>query len=151
MPASIECRRAREDELDAIARVWFESAREADGAPAHMPTVGDLRARIDTELAGGWSLSVALVHDRIAGLLALKPREAVLDQLFILPALQRRGIGEALLRRAMATMPGGFTLRTASANLGARSFYERMGLLLLREGRHPRDGHPVCFYGWKIG
>jgi ribosomal protein S18 acetylase RimI-like enzyme len=60
--------------------------------------------------------------------------EASRPQLYISPSIQRRGIGELLLRRAMEEMPTGFTLRTASANISARAFCERMGLKLLAEG-----------------
>ncbi|ULA59749.1 MAG: hypothetical protein LZF60_160077 [Nitrospira sp.] len=83
-------------------------------------------------------------------MLALKKSDAIVDQLFILPSAQRRGLGKLLLGQAMKEMPNGFTLRTAAANAGARAFYEKIGLKLLSVGKHPRDGYAVCFYGWKV-
>ena len=146
-----ETRSAREDELDRVAQVWRASASVADGAPPEVASVDELRARIDIELAEAWTLSVATRDGEIVGMLAVKKAERVLDQLYISPSTQRQGIGKLLLKRAMEDMPAGFTLRTASANIAARAFYEQMGLKLLSEGAHPRLGLPVCFYGWKVG
>ena len=150
MTETVETRSAREDDLVRVAQVWRASAAAAEGAPPETPSVDDLRARIDVELADAWTLSVACIGDEIVGMLAVKRAERVLDQLFISPSVQRRGVGKLLLKRAMEEMPAGFTLRTASANISARAFYERMGLRLLSEGDHPRNGHPVCFYGWNV-
>ena len=151
MKAGLCVRPARADELDSVAQVWHASASAADDAPPQMPTVQELRARIDAELAYGWELSVALVGDAVVGMLAVSKDERVLDELYIAPSMQRKGVGKLLLRRAMEEMPTGFTLRTSAINVGARAFYERMGLRLLSEGAHPRHGHPVCFYGWDVG
>ena len=148
MTLTIECRTARLDDLDAIAQVWHESAARADGASPDVPPLGEFRRRIDVELAGAWTLIVALVESRIVGLLALKLDEGVLDQLFVSPSAQSQGVGSRLLKQAMDAMPTGFMLRTASANIGARRFYERAGLTFVSEGRHPWQGHPVCFYAW---
>jgi GNAT superfamily N-acetyltransferase len=145
---SIECRSAVARDFDEIARVWHESARLAGGAPRDMATVQQLRSRIDLEVAAGWNAIVATQDDAIIAFLAIKPETSILDQLFVLPAKQGKGTGLTLLQCAMRAMPRGFTLRTASANLQARRFYERAGLVLLEEGVHPRSGYPVCFYGW---
>ncbi len=83
------------------------------------------------------------------GFLALKPAEAILDKLFVLPYAQGRGVGLTLLRTAVEIMTGRFTLRTASANHKACNFYQKTGLTLLNEGSHPRTGSLVCFYGWE--
>lgn len=164
MSSSITIRTASTSDLDAVARVWHESASRADGAPRHMPSLLELRARIDTELASGWSLWVAeriaeRIGERVAeglgedpgivGMLALRTSEADLDQLFVLPAAQRRGVGTCLIERARQEMPAGFTLRTAAANRGARAFYEKSGLRLLSTGQHPRHAYAVCCYGWQ--
>lgn len=149
LPSSITAlRNATKADLDAIADVWWESSRSADGAPADHPGVEQLRERIDDEVARDWRLTVAVQNGRIVGFLALKPQVAILDQLFVLPAAQRSGIGRALLDRAKAELAAGFTLRTLADNRAARRFYEHQGLTLALEGKHPRLGYPVCFYRW---
>lgn len=119
-----------------------------DGAAPHMPSVAEPRARIDVELRAGWRLETAVRRSGIVGLLAIKPAEAVLDQIFVRPDAQGTGIGAALLERAKRAMPGGFTLRKAAANGRAGRFYEKHGLKLLRAGVHPQSDRPVRFYGW---
>jgi ribosomal protein S18 acetylase RimI-like enzyme len=115
-----------------------------------MPTEADLRQRVDVELAAGWNVTVAIRNDEIIGFLAIKPKEAVLAELFVRPDSLGGGVGQVLLAQAIAAMPEGFTLYTRSSNLKARRFYERAGLLLLREGIHPRSGDPIIYYGWNI-
>ena len=114
-----------------------------------MPTVGQLRHRVDLELAGGWRVTVAVSRDSVLGFVATKPAEAALDQLFVRPGSIGRGVGRALLGQAMAEMPDGFTLYTRAANAAARRFYENAGLAYIREGVHPVNGDPVAHYGWK--
>jgi GNAT superfamily N-acetyltransferase len=150
LPEAVEYREARREDFDAIARVWHESALYALGAVMEIPSAGALRSRIDGELASGWALTVAVRRGEIVGFLALKPEVAVLDQLFVLPSAQGRGIGGALLDHAKRTMPGGFRLRTAAANEKACRFYVRSGLALIEEGIHPRNGHAVRHYGWAV-
>jgi GNAT superfamily N-acetyltransferase len=135
-------------DYDAIAEVWLASARSSDGAMSSLPSLAELRSRIDREIATGWAVTVALDGREIVGFLALKPALAALDQIFILPTYQGRGIGRELIERTKQAMPDGFTLRTASANHRARRFYLRSGLSLLGEGLHPRTGNPVCYYDW---
>jgi ribosomal protein S18 acetylase RimI-like enzyme len=148
MPGDMTYRAAQPADFGVIAQVWHESALSAEGAMSTLPRIEELRNRLDREIAAGWAVTVALDGRDIVGFLALKPAIASLDQIFILPAHQRRGIGRALLDLAKSAMPGGFTLRTASANLKARRFYCRAGLSLREEGFHPSAGYPVCYYGW---
>jgi hypothetical protein len=51
--AGIEIRIAESNELDDVARVWHESASHMDGAASSMPSLEELRARIDRELDAG--------------------------------------------------------------------------------------------------
>jgi hypothetical protein len=77
-----EYRRATEEDFNAIAHVWYESARSVEGAPLEMPSLNDLRSRIDLEIVSGWAVTVAVKDHEIIGFLALKPGKAVLDQLY---------------------------------------------------------------------
>lgn len=145
----IECRPAEPADFDRVAEVWWESGRNADGAVADHPSLAELRARVDREIAAGWELTLAIRAGRIAGFAAIRRGEAILDQLFVLPDDQGGGVGRALLACVQAAMPAGFTLRTAQENTQARRFYERSGLLLAGEGLHPRYGSVVCYYQWE--
>jgi len=144
----VRCRLAIASDLDEVAAIWHDSASQMDGAPADMPSRISLRARIDEELASGWTLYVADYEGIIVGMLAVDLKRAILDQLFVAPPAQGQDVGRTLLQLAMRELQNGFRLRTSSANIRAKRFYEKAGLKLLEEGIHHRTGAPVCFYIW---
>jgi ribosomal protein S18 acetylase RimI-like enzyme len=144
-------RAADESDFDIVAEIWHESASLPGVGPPVMPTLTELRTRVDRELVAGWEVTVATSGEAIVGFAALKPQLAVLDQLFVKPSFHGGGVGKALLEHAMVKMTNGFTLHTASANHRARRFYEAAGLTLVRDGSHPNTGHPVTFYEWRVG
>src|SRR3569833_2795372 len=96
-------------DLDRVVTVWLESWRSTGiAAPV---TWDELRARFPQEVARGWEVHVAEEDGVIAGFLALDGD--TLEQLFIAPAWQNRGIGKRLLDFAKARRPGGFRRTTA--------------------------------------
>lgn len=145
----IVVRRAAPSDVDAVAHLWHQSAVAMDGKP-DVPSPEALRSRIEVELQSGWELHIALRGQRPVGMLAVKKDEAILDQIFVLPAEQGKGVGAALMRVAKHAMPTGFKLRMAAANARARRFYEKEGLKWLGEGVHPWTSTPVHFYGWNV-
>ena len=88
----------------------------------------------------------------IIGFAALEPAspQAWLHHLYVDPAAQNAGAGSALLAKAKAELPGGFSLWTFQANLGARRFYERHGLTETRrtDGAGNEENLPDILYGW---
>ncbi|WP_170230062.1 GNAT family N-acetyltransferase [Acetobacter nitrogenifigens] len=140
-----EIRAATQDDLTAIATLWRESTISMDGGAPRVHDVKALRARLQSE---GWWIEVVENDDRITGFLAVRERERVVDQLFVAPSAQGAGLGARLLRRAQALMPEGFTLRTPLSNLAGQRFYERHGLIMLRDEPHPQAGFLVRYYGW---
>jgi len=61
MTKAVEIRAGQPDDLDGVAQFWHAAASAADDAPPEMPSVDDLRARIDVELTNAWALSVAAI------------------------------------------------------------------------------------------
>jgi GNAT superfamily N-acetyltransferase len=145
-------RPAIDEDRDAIAAIWHESAGLPTVGPATMPSLASLRARVDVEMADTWQVTVAEQGGIVVGFLAIKRAEAILAELFLRPEVIGQGIGQgigqALIATAKAAMPGGFSLFTRAGNVRARRFYERAGLTVLRTEIHPRDGDPIVFYGW---
>lgn len=133
---------------DAIAEIWHSSASLPGVGPPVMPTLEELRQRVGEEIDVGWAVTVAEQNGTIAGFAAIKPYDAILDQLFVKPGLIGSGLGRALLKDCQAQMPDGFTLHTASSNENARRFYEKAGMKVLRQDTHPRTGHPITYYVW---
>lgn len=144
-----ELRPATKADHDAIADIWHSGASLEGVGPPTMPTQNELRQRVDLESAG-WTVTVAVRGDEVIGFAAIKPREAVLAELFVRPGSIGGGVGQALLAHCKTAMREGFTLYTRSANMRARRFYEKAGLIFLRDDVHPRTGDPVTHYGWKV-
>jgi ribosomal protein S18 acetylase RimI-like enzyme len=71
-----------------------------------------------------WTLA-ALDADVMAGFIALTDRH--IDQLYVDPSLQRRGIGSMLLDTALKGVSGQVTLDVFERNASARAFYEKHG------------------------
>lgn len=141
-------RSATTHDHNEIAEIWFSSASLPGVGPPVMPTEDDLRDRVAHEIGAGWRVTVAEQNNELVGFAAIKPKRSILDQLFVRPDQIGTGLGYALLIECQILMPGGFTLHTATSNDQARRFYERAGLKILRQGLHPRTGHPVTYYGW---
>ena len=78
---------------------------------------------------------LALDGDRIAGFVAV--RGEWIDHLFVRTDLQRRGVGSALLAKAIALAPGGLRLFTFQRNAPARAFYEKHGFRAVAFGVSP--------------
>jgi ribosomal protein S18 acetylase RimI-like enzyme len=91
---------------------------------------------------------VAEQDGRIVGFAALS--DDVLEHIYVRPDLQGRGIGGALLDVAKQRRPNGFGLWVFQQNAGARRFYERHGLQLVREtdGAGNEERTPDAFYKW---
>lgn len=146
MPIAI--RRYRDEDREAVAKVWLDSWRSTRLPVAnHVTNTGNLD-RIDRELAAGWEVHLAWDENRLVGFLALKPGDACLDQLFISPEAQGSGVGLALLDLAKRRMLAGFWLRTSVDNHRARRFYERNGMRRGETQPHPSLGHLTVIYRW---
>jgi ribosomal protein S18 acetylase RimI-like enzyme len=111
-------------------------------------TVSELDERIGREVSAGWDVTLAFDQGALAGFLALIPAAGCLDQLFIAPAAQMRGIGAMLLDHAKRSLPDGLWLRAAASNTGALRFYARHGLREAERAPHPRHGHLTVILRW---
>lgn len=149
--SAILLRPATPDDYDAIAAIWHMSAGLPGVGPAQLPSLERLRERVDVEIEAGWQVTVAAASPEIVGFLAVKPEAAILDQLFMHPEARGLGLGRLLLDAAKTQMPDGFTLFTRPGNTPARRFYEKHGLVHLRDELHPIFGDPIVWYGWKRG
>lgn len=84
----------------------------------------------------------------LVGLLVLDV--AFLDQLYVRPAAQGRGVGSTLLDLAKALRPDGFDLWVFEVNRPAIAFYERHGLVLVEQtsGEGNDERAPDRRYRW---
>jgi ribosomal protein S18 acetylase RimI-like enzyme len=76
--------------------------------------------------------------------------EDFIDQLYIDPGYQRRGIGQALLNFARERSPDHVWLYTLQINVRARAFYEKNGFVAEKFGiSPPPENEPDVEYHWR--
>jgi GNAT superfamily N-acetyltransferase len=86
-------------------------------------------------------------REQLMGMIAF--REGWIDQLYVLPGAQGRGIGTELLQLARGSF-GDLHLWTFQRNLRARRFYETKGFVLVEEtdGARNAEREPDALYRW---
>ncbi|MGH6711296.1 MAG: GNAT family N-acetyltransferase [Bradyrhizobium sp.] len=142
-------RPARTEEYDEVARVWMDSWATVGLEAASEPLLEKLRARVRTEVANGWSLYVADDRGTLAAMLAIHRPDHYLDQLFVAPEYQGKGLGRLLLAFTRDLMPEEIWLRCVRENEKAWRWYEREGFVYEREAVSPMIGHVMKYYRWK--
>jgi GNAT superfamily N-acetyltransferase len=110
-----------ESDFEQVAEVWFQSWESTGVNPPNPELRAELRERLPRCIAEEWLIHVAAADTKIVGFAALKGDE--LDQLFVAPDLQRRGVGKLLLDFVKAQRPNGFWLTTPAVGRACH-FYE---------------------------
>lgn len=144
-------------DAEAIAQVWLRSFAAA------LPTV--TRAHHDDEVRGYVAETlvprgqtwVAEDGRGVRAMLALSAADrpdagpAWVDQLYVAPDAQGRGLGTALLELAMRRRPEGLQLWTFQVNLPAQHFYDRHGFVAVErtDGSGNEEHEPDIRYLWR--
>ena len=146
-----EIRRAQAGDAATVAQLLHDFNTEYEdftpGVPALTERLGELLAQneIIALLAGDPTLGFALL--RLRPSLWAKAGDAYLEELYVVPAQRRKGIGRALLNAAMdAARNAGanhFELTTGETDTEARALYESIGFTN-REGGP--DGPRMLYY-----
>lgn len=146
---SISLRPATAADAAAVAQVWL------DAFDAALPTV--TRAHDDDDVRR-WFREVVLATREcwvavdgagaVVGILALSDTE--IEQLYVAPDRQGRGIGTALIDVAKERRTGGLALWTFQINTRARAFYGRHGFreLFTTDGADNEEREPDVRLAW---
>jgi GNAT superfamily N-acetyltransferase len=99
------------------------------------------RVFVTCEMWGAWA------EDRLVGIIAFRP--GWIDQLYVLPGAQSRGVGRRLLAVAQAANAE-LRLWTFQRNRRARRFYKRHGFVRIAEtdGARNEEREPDALYRW---
>jgi ribosomal protein S18 acetylase RimI-like enzyme len=146
---SLEIRRMQPAELREVVALWTRSKRRAlawlAAELAHTPEE-DFAYFSETICARG-DVWVAARAGQPVALMALEGSHV--DQLFVDPDSQGRGVGSALLAHAKRLHPRGLSLFTHVRNVRARAFYEARGFRAVRFGvSPPPESEPDVRYEW---
>ena len=140
-------RRARTDDVHAIATLFRESRAEA------MPWLPVLHAPDEDRWFFGRCVEeqevwVAELDGRVAAFAAI--HDGFLNHLYVAPDAQRRGLGDALFAQAQGSSPDGFRFWVFQENHRARRFYEARGarVVELTDGAENEEKQPDALYEW---
>jgi ribosomal protein S18 acetylase RimI-like enzyme len=133
---------------DRLAKIWLESWYSTGLRSLFDPGPDMLRTRIPEEIAKGWKLYAAEKAGEIVAMLALQPRSLYLDQLWVAPAHQGRGIGRRLLDFTRKQFPDEIWLRCVVENARAWAWYEREGFRFEGEETVPPSNLRMRRYRW---
>ncbi len=134
------------DDAETLARLHLRSRAAA------MPWLAVLHDEVETR---GWMRAVLaeqrvrIVDDGRTVAFAALDREW-LEQLYVDPDHQGRGLGRTLLEDAKRLRPDGLRLHVFTRNTPARRFYEAAGLVLVAQsdGHDTEEREPDCTYAW---
>ncbi|HEX4930952.1 MAG TPA: GNAT family N-acetyltransferase [Gaiellaceae bacterium] len=143
----MQLRRAEPSDADAIADVFIASFEQLLNFLPRLHTHEEDRAFI-RDLVERHEVWVAEDDGLIVGFAAIA--DARLEQLYVHPDYQGRGVGTELLAKTKERQPGGFSLWVFQQNDGARRFYEANGLELveLTDGSGNEEKTPDAQYEW---
>ena len=147
--SDLSLRPATAADLPAIAEVHL-AARHGAGAAFPPPVHADEEAYA---WVAGWDLAsydvwLATVGDKVAGYARSTPTG--LDDLYVRPEHQGRGVGGALFDLVTTLRPGGFCLWVFESNAPARAFYRGRGCLELErtDGSGNEEHAPDIRVAW---
>jgi putative acetyltransferase len=141
-------RRLSLDEMDQAALLHRAAFDERLPWLAGLHTPAEDRAFFRDHVHSGSAVHGALEEGVLLGFLAL--RDEWIDQLYIAPGQQGRGIGSRLMALAKTASPV-LQLWTFQRNTGARRFYEHHDFVAIeeRDGSDNEEGEPDIRYRWE--
>ena len=145
---AISFRRATDDDASEVATVYIASRR---AAAEWLPTVGtddEVRAFVIHQMVPERETWIAEDSGRIVALLTLHGDD--LDQFYVAPDEQRRGVGDAMLAHAKRLRPAGLHLWVFQRNAPARRFYEARGFIAKKftDGATNMEREADVLYQW---
>jgi GNAT superfamily N-acetyltransferase len=145
----MEIRRAVPGEAGSLAALWLRSrAASYPSIPRTVHTGEEVHRWFEDVVLPTCEVWVADRGGQVRALMVLD--HEWIDQLYVDPAFTGRGIGGALLDRAMRQRPTGLKLWTFQSNFEARRFYEVRGFVATAmTGGDNEEKFPDVCYEWQ--
>ena len=157
----VDIRRASADDAHAVADVWLRSFAQALPTVRRAHSDAEVRAWIGRVVVPPPTRSdsreatesqretwVATIGGAVAAMMVLHDGE--IDQLYVDPDVQGRGLGGRLVELAKRRSPSGLALWTFEVNHSAQRFYERHGFVAVErtDGSGNEEHEPDVRYVW---
>lgn len=150
MPTDFIIREYRSDDFDAVTILW-RIAREMllpEGQTDTGHCFYEDQNYFRDQVLKKNQVWVVQIRNRPVAFMAMDRN--FIDQLYIHPDFQRRGIGQALLDFARQQSPEHLWLYTLQSNVNARAFYEKNGFVAEKFGvSPPPESEPDVEYHWR--
>jgi ribosomal protein S18 acetylase RimI-like enzyme len=148
----VSIRRAKAHEAAEVAEVHIRSRRAAEKAgliPPSVHTDDEIRRWVAEHLMHACDVWIALSGRKTIAMMALAGD--LLDQLYVAPGRQSRGVGAMMLKLAKVLSPARLRLFTFVTNTPARRFYEAHGFSAvdINDGSRNEERAPDVLYEWR--
>lgn len=137
------------EDLENIVELWHYTWHQTFPHLHHPQTYVEWKVRFRDEIAVFNTIWTAKIGHEIVGFIAVNQAKRTIEQLFILPKYQNRGVGSLLLQTAKSVCQTGLKLYTLQHNDKARKFYEKHGFKIGETTINPVNGQPSISYYWK--
>ena len=137
------------DDAQSITDIFISARRGMEYLPQELHTSGEIRDWLKSILSDKAStvLKAVLPDNRVVGFCVFAHYE--FEHLYVIPNLQKQGIGEKLLRAAQNAQPQ-LELWVFQKNVDAIRFYERHGFRCAErtDGLRNEEKEPDARYVW---
>ena len=149
MSAELLIRAAEATDAAAVAELYLRSFDAALPSVRRAHSDDEVRGWVRQVLVPGGGVLVAEVDTIVVGFLALS--SGWIEQLYVDPEWQRRGIGTKLVSLAKRQVPSGLQLWTFQINQPAQRFYEQHGFVAVEwtDGSANEEREPDVRYAWR--
>jgi len=150
LPPALTLRPAAPQDFPQLAPLWRDAWASANPAVSALAPLSHWAARVDAEFGPPRSTTVLVDQSHIVrAFMVLDRAQGHLHQLFVAPGAQGQGLGAALVQQICERLcPQGWTLHVATANLRARRFYARCGLVEEVVDHHSDTGRERVLCRW---
>ncbi len=142
-------KRAAPSDSDELSAIWLRSFAVALPSVPTIHTDDEVRVWVRDLLIAEVETWVATIHGNLVGLLSLDEDE--IEQLYIDPPWQGRGVGGVCIRHAKERSPNGLGLWTFQVNVRARRFYAGHGFVetVTTDGSRNEERTPDVRMEWR--
>ncbi|MFD1862983.1 GNAT family N-acetyltransferase [Planococcus chinensis] len=131
---------------EKVVRLWRASKEEAIGQK-EIHSVESHVHFLDEMLPKAYQIHLAFEDQEVVGLVVFNAEE--LNQLYVAPEHQGKGIGQQLLDFSKAHSGGSLFLYTFEVNRNAQRFYEKNGFVEIGRGYENEENLPDIKYEWR--